>query len=464
MSEKGTPSFKGYPDDIGKIVFTKCATAGCHTDESKEAAGGLSMESFDALFKGGRSGAAVIPYRSDFSTLLFFTNTYSDLGISITPTMPYNKPALSHADVLLLKNWIDAGAPSKEGFVKFSDRPNRKKYYVTNQGCDVVTVFDEESGLQMRYVDVGQTPGTDSPHMLKISPDKRYWYVISLSGLYLEKYDAQTDTYVGRAYIGSGYWNAFCISSNSQTAYCTDLSSDHGKLAIVDLNTLSVDTLRPFNYPHGICLNPANDTLYITQQVNSSKLHKVPLADYSATTEINLYTSLPVSPLNPHEVAFSPDGSKYFVTCQGSSQVRVFEAGTDALLATIPVGASPVEMSFSTTTPYLFVTCMEDTLNFPGKRGSVAVINYNTNSFVKNIYTGHQPHGIAVDDVKKLVVVANRNATSDGPAPHHTSSCGGRNGYITFIDLNTLNTVSNSNGSGTKKIEVSVDAYSVGVR
>jgi hypothetical protein len=43
----------------------------------------------------------------------------------------------------------------------WSDNPNRKKYYVLNQGCDVVTVFDAETQLPMRYITVGNIiPGT----------------------------------------------------------------------------------------------------------------------------------------------------------------------------------------------------------------------------------------------------------------------------------------------------------------
>lgn len=464
-SDKGVPDYNDYPEEIGKLIFTKCATAGCHTDGSKDAAGGLSLQSFDALFKGGRNGAAVIPYRSDYSTMFYFTNTFSDLGVMLRPTMPYNKPALSREEVTMLKNWIDAGAPSRDGFVKFSDNPNRKKYYVTNQGCDVVTVFDQASGLQMRYINVGQSAATDAPHMLRVSADKQYWYVISLTGLYLEKYRASDDSYVGRAYIGAGYWNAFTLSSNSQTAYCTDMSSNHGKIATVDLSSMvTSDTSRPFNYPHGVALDASNTTMYVTQQIGGVDLYKIPVADYSGTSTIPLYTGTAGIPMNPHEVAFSPDGSKYFVTCQGTSDVRVFQTSNDALITIIPVGASPTEMAFSTTTPYMFVSCTEDTLNFPGKRGSVAVINYQANSLVKYLYTGWQPHGIAVDEAKRMVIVANRNYATDGPAPHHASACGGRNGYVSFININTLNVVTQEGSSTTKKIEISVDPYSVGIR
>ena len=79
------------------------------------------------------------------------------------------------------------------------------------------------------------------------------------------------------------------------------------------------------------------------------------------------------------------------------------------------------------------------------------------------IYTGHQPHGIEVDDEKKLVYVANRNATSDGTAPHHSFECGGRNGNVSFIDLNTKTMLLTPSG-GIKKTEVSVDPYSVSIR
>jgi DNA-binding beta-propeller fold protein YncE len=461
-NEKGNPNLGNYPTDVGKLMSTKCATSGCHNDADKEAAGGLSLQSWASLMEGGRGGASVIPYRSDFSTLFYYTNTFMDLGVMLTPTMPYNKPALTKDEVILLKNWIDAGAPDINGFVKFSDNPSRKKYYVTNQGCDVVTVLDQATGLAMRYINVGQTDGSDLPHMIRVSPDKEYWYVLCMASLYLEKYRTSDDSYVGKAYIGPGSWNAFIISSDSHTAYCSDLSQN-GKIAIVDLSSMTATTQQPFNFPHGVALNSTNDTLYITQQIGGKRLYKVPTDDFSGLSEVNLYNGAEPTSLNPHEVAFCPDGTKYFVTCQSTSDVRIFQKGTDQLLGIIPVGASPTEMSFSTTTNYLFVSCTEDTLNFPGKRGSVAVIDYVNNSFVKYIYTGHQPHGIAVDDNKKIVVVANRNFAADGPAPHHVSTCGGRNGYVSYIDMGTLEMIQ-SNSGGTKTTEISIDPYSVSVR
>jgi DNA-binding beta-propeller fold protein YncE len=195
---------------------------------------------------------------------------------------------------------------------------------------------------------------------------------------------------------------------------------------------------------------------------------KAPTGDISLATEFNLYnTAPPPYFLNSHDIRFSPDGTKYFVTCQSqfniSPEVRVFQSSNDSLLAAIPVGPMPSEISVSSSTPYLFVTCMEDTIHFAGKRGSVAMINYDDYS-VSFIYTGHQPHGIEVDEDKKLVYVINRNASSDGPAPHHTGECAGRNGNVSFIDLNTRTMVMAKNGTSIKKVEIAVDPYSVAVK
>lgn len=462
-SEKGIPDYNNFPDDVGRIIFTKCATTGCHTDASKGASGGLSMESWDKLFQGGNGAACVIPYRHDYSTFFSYINTFSDLGVTLSPTMPYGENHLTREEVILLKNWINNGAPSRDGFVKFSDNPNRKKFYVTNQGCDVVTVFDEATLLPMRYINVGSTAGLENPHMVRVSPDGQFWYILNTGGLYLEKYRTSDDSFVSRAYIGPGNWNTFVITDNSQKAYCIDFATSNAKLAEVSLSTMTGTTYTtPFNSPHGSALNLANDTLYITQQ-QSSKVYKLALDGSFGYTEVNAYTGPDPSPaLNIHEIRFSPDGSRYYLTCQGTSEVRIMQTTNDSLLAIIPVGASPSEMSFSTNPPYnCYVTCTED-LSIPGKRGSVAVINYLTYT-ATSIYAGHQPHGIEVDDAKKLVYVVNTNVSADGPAPHHTSECGGKNGNVTFMNMSTNTMVLTPTGN-IKSVEVSVFPYSVAVR
>ena len=75
----------------------------------------------------------------------------------------------------------------------------------------------------------------------------------------------------------------------------------------------------------------------------------------------------------------------------------------------------------------------------------------------KTVKTGFQPHGIAINPNDNVLYALSRNLLTQGPAPHHTSVCGGRNGFVSFIDLNTFTELK-------KRVELSVDPYSIFIR
>ncbi|MFT6844057.1 MAG: DNA-binding beta-propeller fold protein YncE [Flavobacteriales bacterium] len=466
ISPEKEVDYKKYPTHIGDILLTKCAVSGCHNDASKEAAAGLSLSSWDKLFEGSRNGnATIIPFRADQSFLMFSINTFSELGPSLIPTMPYNAAPLSKQEVKTIRDWIEEGAPNVDGFVKFSDPTNRKKIYVTNQGCDLVGIIDAETKLLMRYVDVGVSEGIESPHMVKVSPSGDNWYVCFYSGNVFQKFNSTNDKLVGTVDLGQGSWNTFAISSDNKTAFVVDWNSN-GSIAVVDLENMSLITRYQggglLQWPHGITINSSNTALYVTSQLGNF-IYKIDITNIMnpEIEEVSLETGKSpnaVSSLDPHEIYVSPNKTHYFVTCQKSNEVRVLQVSNDSLVAIIPTGIYPQEISFSSTTPYAFVSCTEDSETFPGKIGSVSVIDFQNFTHVKSIFTGYQPHGIAVDDEKKLVYVANRNANPDGPSPHHSSDCGGRNGNVTMIDMHTLELIPNY------KAELSVDPYYVAIR
>lgn len=441
-----------YPEEIGNIFITRCATPGCHDAISNEAAGGLDLSSWDKLFEGTRAGSAVVPFRSDQSFLVNFINTYSDLGVSQLPTMPNNGTPLTRDEVILVKNWIDQGAPDCNGVIPFSGDPNRKKFYVTNQGCDLVAVFDAETKLIMRYITVGGNPNViESPHMVRVSPDGQFWYITFTGNdsKYFQKYRTSDDAFIGQVDIGLGSWNTFAFSPDSNWAFIIDLN--HSEVAYVNCDNMTLKAGTPLNpdlffvTPHGSAVSPDGDYLYITMQ-DGDDLYKLDLTSFPPDGHYIHFNNSSLS--RPHEVAFSPDGSVLFVTCEGTNEVKVINPITEQILTSIQVGIDPVEMSFSLSTPYLFVSCMNG--------NAVSVINYINKTFVKTISGFFTPHGITVDDAKGVCYVANRN--SNGPPPHHTSVCGGKNGFLMAIDLNTLEIVPNF------RSELSVDPYSIAIR
>ena len=455
----------GYPANVEKIISTDCAISGCHNTTSKDAAAGLDLTTWASLFKGTTIGATVIPFRTDFSTFLYFVNVDSTLGILQKPTMPINRTHISTADYLILKNWIAQGAPNANGDVMFPDVPNTHKYYVANQGCDVVSVFDANLNIVTRMVDIGVRPGAspaESPHSIKITPDGNYWIVCFLTSDVVQVYSTKTDQLVMTIPIGDGVagsWNSLTISSDSQTAYATDYSG--GRIAFIDLVNGTSVTNGPFPITggnpklHGIALSQNNDTLYATCQ-DLSKILKIPVTDIPSYEDKDLKQTQSFNgELQPHEIIFSPDFSKYFVSCQNASQVRVYDTHNDHLITVITVGTEPEEFAMSVPQNLLFVSNEEDNF-YPDNHGTISAIDMTTLAEVKRIKVGWQPHGIAVDDRLGLVYVANRNV-SGGPAPHHSSACGGRNGYMTVVDIPTLKARS------IYSTEMAVDPYAIGV-
>lgn len=456
LKDKGETIYGNYPNKVGKIMVNQCATSGCHNDASYVVANGLNLSSWDKLFNGSNSGSPIIPFSSRFSSLCYFINTYSDLGPINIPTMPVNGAKLTRDEVLTIKNWIDEGAPDIFGNIKWKENTLRKKLYVINQGCDVVTVFDSETQLPMRYVDVGLDPVTiESPHMIKVSPDGNYWYVVFTNSNILQKFNCSDDKLVATVSLGANYdWNTLIITNDSKKAFCVAWNTN-GHVAAVDIEQMKlIRNYGGFTQPHGVALNGNNDMLYVTSQFGNY-IYKMDTA-FNTVNQISLNGLPPsgVSSLDPHELLLSSNQQYFYVTCQKSNEVKVFDIASETVIQSIPTGNYPLEMALYPLGNKLFVTCEYDTIG--GAKGSLEVINTNDYSH-QNIKVGALPHGLAIDFNKNLLYVASRNIYSNGPAPHHTAMCAGRNGFINFIDISTLQV-------SKKKTEVSVDPYGVAYR
>lgn len=455
----GKVNYGNYPTDIGSIIQNNCATSGCHNSLSYEAASGYNLETWLGMFSGSNSGSDVIPYNSKFSSLCYFVNTYSDLGIKNTPTMPLNKAPLSREQVKRIQDWIDEGAPDINGKIMWADNPQRRKLYAVNQGCDVVTVFDSETQLPMRYIKVGKKPQS-TPHQIKVSPDGKYWYVIFINDNILQKFRCGDDSYIGEIPLGNSQnWNGCVITKDGKRAYCAALQTN-GVVSAVDLENMKLIHFLPgISNAHGIELNEAEDVLYITSQYGNYMTRLD--TGFSEKKEIALQNGATISTndklLNPHFILLAPNKQDLLISCQNTNEVRVFNIPSNSVTAVIPTGIFPQEITYSKSANHYFVTCQDDTLTFPSSHGVITRINANNYFDTKNVACGFQPHGIAVDDARKLIYVLSRNQAASGPVPHHTSQCNGKNGFVSFVDLTSFTVL-------PKRYEVSVDPYYIELR
>jgi hypothetical protein len=98
------------PPDFAKDVtpiFTKYCV-GCHNADEPES--GLSLETFDALQRGGEHGGVIVPGRSDASRLVRM------LTGELEPQMPpEDNERPTKAEIEVLRAWIDAGAKGPDG-------------------------------------------------------------------------------------------------------------------------------------------------------------------------------------------------------------------------------------------------------------------------------------------------------------------------------------------------------------
>ncbi len=91
-----------FSRNILPIFSVNCAISGCHDDSS--AAGGLRLNSYDTVMRGGRNGSVIHPYDASTSTLV------KRLKGTETPRMPMDRATLSTNDQGLIQNWVNGGA------------------------------------------------------------------------------------------------------------------------------------------------------------------------------------------------------------------------------------------------------------------------------------------------------------------------------------------------------------------
>ncbi len=452
----------GYPPQIEKIIQSNCAVSGCHNSASKQAAGGINLESWQSLFEGSNSGSPVIPFSSRFSPLMYFINTYPELGLQATPVMPLNRPPLSKEEVQTIRSWINNGARDRDGNVKWSE-PRRKKLYVANQGCDVITVLDAETGLPIRAVQVGIKSGNDAPHQIRVSPDGEFWYVIFVNSNFMQKFRCSDDSFVGDVpltpYAGglttdpsqnAQDWNAFVISADGKKAFCTSWTQN-GKISVVDLeNRRFIKWLGGQHFPHGIVLSKAGDKLYVTAQTGNfiTELD----TGLTGAEQIPLESVLNYnSSLDPHDMVLSENGEELLITCQKSNDVRVLDLNSKTVKAIVKTGEYPQEIVYARQTGKYYVSCTSDTTTVSGANGVITSFDASSYS-VSHIRCGYQPHGIAVNELTSTLYVLSRNVAQSGVPPHHGSICNGRNGFLNIVDLNTFTVKPGA-------FELSVDPY-----
>ena len=104
--------------------------------------------------------------------------------------------------------------------------------------------------------------------------------------------------------------------------------------------------------------------------------------------------------LSPLEMTISADGSRLFVVCEGSDEVRVVDTRSGKVFASIPVGHQPRDLAFSPDGRRIYVT--------NSWTDNVSVIDAQALKVVGTLPAGAEPTGVVVDRSGQTLYVANR--------------------------------------------------------
>lgn len=390
-----------YSEHVQPIFNRSCAVGGCH-DASTRAAG-LALTSWLDIVRGSTLGEVLIPYRSSRSllTLLFDGTPLRKPHPSIGNRSP------SGEEVNFLKRWINEGAKNDQGEIP-NQRPAHK-LYVPNQGEDNVAIVDIDNLVVCKYVDVGDSPTIDGPHY--VVADSMYWYVSLIGARQVWKFDARTDTVVGRVLV-QGSPALLELTPDGSKLYVSQFTtSTVQRVFVVNTATMSLArSITVWSMPHGIRMNHAGTRLYVANMM-SDNISVIDVATDSVLETVPVaWDANPFGPVKymPMEIAVSPDDSLIIVTCSENREVRMFSTATHALVDSFEVGDQPWHLQFTPDGQFCYIT---------NRRGhSVSVLHIPMRHVMETIGTPSPPryfdypHGCDITRDGRYSFVSNENA------------------------------------------------------
>jgi YVTN family beta-propeller protein len=104
--------------------------------------------------------------------------------------------------------------------------------------------------------------------------------------------------------------------------------------------------------------------------------------------------------LSPGEIAISPDGSRLYVTCEASNELRIVDTRTGAILKSVSVGRVPRGLALSPDGSRVYVTNSWD--------DNITVVDATGFAVLRTLRAGWEPTSVVTDLTGKNLYVANR--------------------------------------------------------
>ncbi|PYE90043.1 YncE family protein [Phyllobacterium leguminum] len=272
--------------------------------------------------------------------------------------------------------------------------PDGSKAYVPNTTSNTVSVIDAQTHKQLKVITL---PAGSSPGNLAVTPDgtkvdgTKVYVLHQHSAISI--IDTRTDelatTSTVQNYTGTNpYGIAFNPAKGSNVAYVTN-NDAASSVSIIDTSTdTQTGTVAGYDGAagaHDVAFAPSGTFAYV---VTALSVVVIDVASNAQTQPVTGYTG--TTPLN---VAFAPDGSKAYVTNQGSSSVSVIKTSNHTQTGEVAKfnGINPAVVAFNPDAAIAYVT------SYSSNSVSVIDITSDTQTGTVNLdeFEGNHPNGVA---------------------------------------------------------------------
>jgi len=408
----------GSYQEVQGILNEKCVS--CHSGPA--AARGLELDSWEHILTGSKHGEALIPFDAERSLLSEITTKL----VGGPHPEELGEPGLTADEKSFLNNWIDRGAPSREGLIAFADAEHL--LYVANQGDALISVIDMESNVVIRTVDLQELGFSENaqPHHIVVEPDGSYWYLSLISDNTILKFDRSNTLIDQLTFERPGLLALDPSTDKLYAGRSMAAVSPPQTIGIIDRSSMDLEEMGVFfPRPHALAVQPESGAVY-TASLAVNQIATL----YPEDESIELATLGGNAMHTLVQFAISPDGKWMAGTTELTSSILLFDLTRGIEVGpsdTILVASAPWHPSFTPDGRWIYAG--------NNRQNTVNVVDMDSRTLVKVIEGNGlaQPHGSAASHDGRYVYISNRNleipGMQMGSSPYITSLSSEKTGY-----------------------------------
>ena len=280
--------------------------------------------------------------------------------------------------------------------IRIAMTPDRLKAFVSDYGTSSISVLDTVARTNIATIPVERGPGE-----ITITPDGKQLWVIhqkSLEGDHnhsaVEVIDTVTNLVIATVLIPGQGAKDVLFTLDGRFAYVAN--NRLGEVDVIDTTTYQVTSIPTALGSRRLCISPAGDRVYVSNNNGRS----VSVID-TATQQV--IATIPIG-LTPMGIAITPNGEEVYVTNQCDGTVSVIDTATLTVIATIRTGHLCQKVVITRDGTKAFVQ--------NGYSDTVSAIDTATHTVSATLRVGHHPWAILADSEDMKLYVSNGDDTT----------------------------------------------------